>query len=240
MEELLYEFHSEKAKEWASWNHPGLVKTVQRQLGAFWRRVDMQRIYGEIKASPPKPTNHMPRGYVALYALVKSYNLSKYFVQKAAHELQTAKRIRFQDPAWGKPKWVWVAEETEARAYFEAKSAERDEVLSIHARSFEDQDIPEGAMPVVDIANVLNMSHATLHRWIRQKAVPRAGQFMTKRGKSTRWEVYTWPGHVVNEIIKRNAVFDGRRATQWIGLQGLKESGHGAWIAAARVLECLD
>jgi len=230
-DDRLYHFNSARGQEWAAQNHPAFVKSVREQLTSFWQHRAMQLLDLEhIEYLEEQYT--ISEGYVILYQVIKEYELSNYFMQHIDQKLPSARRVRYWADGWPNPKWVWVAEEEEARSYFGLIKADRDRALSNIGYS-STSEVPEGAMPVSDIAKAIKMRHETLGRWVREEAVPCAGRFRTKRERTNFIEVYTWPGPVIAEIVRRNAIHDRRRPIKWCGLEELKRQGHGDWITAA-------
>ncbi len=125
-----YEFQGEEARYWASWAHPELVSSVKDQLAAFCQRVktraartDVEQLFDDC----------LPSGCVPLYQLVKEYDLGRYFVQKAATDLVTAFQVKYREAGWVRPRWVWVANEEEAREFLFKRRARRDRLLSSDA-----------------------------------------------------------------------------------------------------------
>lgn len=91
--------------------------------------------------------------------------------------------------------------------------------------------VTEGAMPITDISKILGMERSTLSRWIRENELPSAGYFIVKRGgKTSRREVFTWPGLVVAEIVRRNATRTRSKKIVWIGEEALVEAGYASWL----------
>lgn len=231
-----YHFRSERAKAWSTYADSDSVDIVREQLEWFCIRAGIP-VNREIERPHAKKGVYVdytkvPDGYVVLFELAKEYGMSQHYTTRASKELDS-KQIMYRTLGWKRPRRVWVAKEDQAREFF-SEIVRRREGLS--DRVMADDVLPEpppGSMPILDIAKILDLNHATLVRWVKTGYVEKAGVFLVKR-KRRHNETHAWPADVVAEILKRKkSKFIQSRRLQWCGVERLKEKGYGQWLVAA-------